>query len=71
MKIESSEIRQKLDRLATSEEIQHAVLLSDRVMEYTDKSLWKMISQSEYYAAVPSEQCDRMVLVERLSEMAN
>lgn len=71
MKIESSEIPQKLDRLATSEEIQDAVLLSDRVMEYTDKSLWELISQSEYYASVPSEHCDRMVLVERLSELAN
>jgi len=30
-----------------------------------------MISHSEYYAAVPGEQCDRMVLVERLSKVAN
>lgn len=71
MKIESSEISTRVDRLATSEEIQDAVLLSDRVMEYTDESLWKMISQSEYYAAVPSQQCDRLVLVERLSKLAN
>jgi len=71
MKLDSADILTGLDRPATSEEIQDAVLLSDRVMEYTDKSLWKMISESEYYAAVPSEQCDRLVLVERLSTVAN
>jgi hypothetical protein len=71
VKLDCVEIPTGLDRPATSEEIQNAVLLSDRVMEYTDKSLWKMISQSEYYVAVPSEQCDRLVLVERLSKVAN
>jgi hypothetical protein len=71
VKSESSEAPMGLDRPATSEEIKDAVLLSDRAMEYTDKSLWKMISQSEYYAAVPSDQCDRLVLVERLSNLAN
>jgi hypothetical protein len=71
MKLESSEAPIGLDRPATCEEIQDAVLLSDRVMEYTDKSLWEMISQSEYYAAVPSEQCDRLVLVEKLSKVPN
>lgn len=40
-------------------------------MEYADKSLWEMISQSEFYAAVPSGLCDRLVLVERLSKLAN
>jgi hypothetical protein len=71
VKLESPEIPPTLDRLATSEEIQDAVLLSERVMEYADTSLWRMISHSEYYAAVPGEQCDRMVLVERLSKVAN
>jgi hypothetical protein len=71
VKPDPTEIPTMLDRSATSEEIEDAVLLSDRVMEYTDKVLWKMISQSEYYAAVPSEQCDRLVLVERLSTIAN
>jgi hypothetical protein len=71
VKLGSSEIPTGLDRPATSEEVQDAVLLSDRVMEYADKSLWEMISQSEYYAAVPSEQCHRLVLVERLSRLAN
>jgi hypothetical protein len=71
VKLDSDEIPTGLDRPATSKEIRDAVLLSDRVMEYTDKSLWKMISESEYYAAVPSEQCDRLVLVERLSTAAN
>jgi len=71
VKLEPSGTPMGLDRPATPEEIEYAVLLSDRVMEYTDKSLWKMISQSEYYAAVPSDQCDRLVLLERLSNLAN
>lgn len=71
MKLDSPEIPPALDRLATLEEVQGAVLLSDRVMEYADKSLWEMISQSEFYAAVPSGLCDRLVLVERLSKLAN
>ena len=71
MKLESPEIPPRLERLATSQEIQDAVLLSERNMEYADASLWTMISHSEYYAAVPGEQCDRMVLVERLSKVAN
>jgi len=71
VKLDSSEIPTGQDRPATSEEIQDAVLLSDRVMEYTDETMWKMISQSEYYAAVPSQHCNRLVLVEGLSKVAN
>lgn len=71
MKLEFPEIPPRLDRLATSEEIQDAVLLSQRDMEFADTSLWTMISHSEYYAAIPGERGDRMVLVERLSKVAN